>query len=73
MNTSSVVCRKKREIWRDESKFDANIKRESTESCIHWIESDVIGIISGLVHVEFQKFISEYAHLLTGPLVYTML
>jgi hypothetical protein len=45
-------------VWSDESKFDANIKRKSAESCTHWLESTVIGIISGLVHVEFQKFVS---------------
>jgi hypothetical protein len=28
------------------------------ESCLHWFEPDDIGIISGLVHVEFQKFAS---------------
>jgi hypothetical protein len=35
-----------------------NIKRKSVESCLHWFEPDDIGIISGLVHVEFQKFVS---------------
>jgi hypothetical protein len=29
----------------------ANIKRKSAESCLHWLESDEIGMIYGLVHV----------------------
>ena len=49
---------RKWEVWNDESKSDANIKRKYAESCTHWLESDVIGILSGLVHLEFQKFVS---------------
>jgi hypothetical protein len=32
-----------------------DVKRKSAESCVLWLESDAIGIISGLVHVEFQN------------------
>jgi hypothetical protein len=39
-----------------ENKVD--VKRKSAESCVLWLESDAIGIISGLVHVEFQKLVS---------------
>ena len=38
--------------------YKGNIKRKSAESCLDWLESDEIGIISGLVEVEFQKFVS---------------
>jgi len=38
--------------------YKANIKRKSAESCLDWLESDEICIISGLVHVEFQKCVS---------------
>jgi hypothetical protein len=39
------------------SKFDANIKRKSAESCLQWHESD----ITGVVRVEFQKFVSVHS------------
>jgi hypothetical protein len=38
----------------------ANIKRKSVEICLHWFEPDDIGIISGLVHVEFQSLFRYY-------------
>ena len=37
---------------------NANIKGKSAESCLHWNKPDGIGIITGLVYVEFKKFVS---------------